>query len=615
MIRRLFRQDPALRTLSVSCSIALVLGLWVVLWQDRLPAWTSPGAMGGKAGWLDFGLILTWFFLMLLVATVKISMRSAILSLALPIRPRVLWMVRMAAILLSTCLPLAVLTLMITVRDSLGGALVVDTYILGIGGQMAAGLVLTIVLLQQPFASLYRIEWSWAYTVYGFLMAGIVLLIVLASPVTWLSMVILLALALALGIGVYLRLPASFAVVDAEPDAPPVGGESFPRQGDKATRRQGDEFPVGWESFPRSRPLESDSATPFPRLLFITIVRHLLHQWQSWLLLLGLFLYGFIVGDSFREGKELVPFLIFPAAWTYGTIGVCARRLSSFDPLPVSRRRLFLYPAVSALVVFLLGVGLSEVRQAVDSHPPRMINYHDHELHTPAEFCEIAWDGIVPEVSSPWGERYTPGGHRVLPGSPAVVYDPYEHGPNSSLKFIAFQVDRSIEAVHGVPVPATYSDPDYRLPEGYADAIRRGAFTVEGSRNRTSEIRFKTYGLGAAIVILVLMPVYVLALLGQSATPRGRTFRWLAIGFMIFVVGVMAAAVVLDGLGLTEAWAIGAFPWICLRYLSLAIPLHPALVWTLIAAAVAVGFFPVRRAFERMEVPVRAQPSGFEQEF
>jgi len=118
MIGRLFRQDPALRTLSVSCSIAFALGLWVVLWSDRLPAWTSPGAVGGKAGWLGFGLAVVRFFLMLLVATVKISMRAGTMTLALPIRPQVLWAVRMAAILVSALLPLALVTFMIAVRDS-----------------------------------------------------------------------------------------------------------------------------------------------------------------------------------------------------------------------------------------------------------------------------------------------------------------------------------------------------------------------------------------------------------------------------------------------------------------------------------------------------------------
>jgi hypothetical protein len=176
-------------------------------------------------------------------------------------------------------------------------------------------------------------------------------------------------------------------------------------------------------------------------------------------------------------------------------------------------------------------------------------------------------------------------------------------------------VDRSIEAVHGVPVPAKYADPDFRLPEGYADAIRRGAFTVEGSRGKGSDIRFRTYGLGAVVTVFLLVPVYVLGLLGQAATPRGKVFRWFATGFLILVVSVMAAAVVLEGLGVTKAWAIGAFPWILLRHLASAMPLSPAFMWIVVLAAFGAAFFPVRWAFERMEVPVRAKPSGFEQQF
>jgi len=444
-------------------------------------------------------------------------------------------------------------------------------------------------------------------------MAVLVLLVILASPVSWPPVVLMLAAACALAIGVYRRLPASLLVADTA-----VEGEiASSRWGDKATALKG--------TVPFSATREREGARARGHaggrvgsarwFRDLTAWRLLVNQWQTWLFLLGLFAYGFLLAEKFYEGQELLPFVLFPAAWAYGVLGTSAQRISYLDPLPVSRRQLFLYPAVTALTVLALGIGTAEIRQAAHPHPPRMINYFDHEMHVPEEFCEIAWDGVVPEVTSPWGEHYTPEGHRVLPWSPAVVYDPFEHGRGNSPEFVALQIDRGIEAVHGVPVPARYTEPGFRLPDSYVDAIRRGAFTVEGSVGRASEGRSRTVALGALVFLFLLVPIYSVSLAGQSATPRGAVCKWTSVGILVAVLLLITGAVVVQTLGFTKVWAVGALPWILLRHLAAALPVGTSVLWILFLAAAGASYFILVRVFERIEAPLKAKPSGFEQEY
>ena len=155
----LLKQDPAVQTLRAS----LMLGFFGALLLRRIMGDFVAGPPDVleaelKAGWLLFVYAMGWSTALLFVISGNVSTRCSQLSLSLPIPARRLWSVRLVALLTAGLVPILVITLITALQlNTTAFRLSLQTDLLTFGLHAAAGLALTILILQSPQPGLQTI--------------------------------------------------------------------------------------------------------------------------------------------------------------------------------------------------------------------------------------------------------------------------------------------------------------------------------------------------------------------------------------------------------------------------------------------------------------------------
>jgi hypothetical protein len=194
------------------------------------------------------------------------------------------------------------------------------------------------------------------------------------------------------------------------------------------------------------------------RVLFHTPPWGAATGWIALLFIAGL---GFLMSGVLRAWEPDADVRLWVATMTvYMLLAFFAPltfRLPTLDPLPVSRRLLFallVLPAVSGL---MLGYGGGWLTQKLLGDTTRTVHYRVempyYWVSVPYPNLEVAWDGEVPEITSPWGESHPASGSTLFRGSTAALYSPYNTSEEASAAFEALLLSRAIETVHGVSIP------------------------------------------------------------------------------------------------------------------------------------------------------------------
>jgi len=581
----LIRQDAARRSLKWSIPIALVIGLLLrmvagadVYDWDRLPFYKHHGE-------ISYALVEVWLALLFAIIVAHFNSRCSSMSLGLPISPRRLWLIRIVAIASAGVLPFVTIILSVSLF-SRGN--IVDLAMMGIAARVTAGIVLSAVLFQVPDPGLYRIRGTRSFKWYVAAVTVCVLFYVMVTPKSWIYTLLPLVAAVVVVCLLYIRLPRVFKTANAErgevtpSSSPPKTGE------DHLTER--------WRM--------SSSAGRTWRLIRI-ILRETVNSWSGWLtiLLIAVTVWG-LLAQYYAAFHSLNDYLIL-MLWIGLLMMRSMKGLARLDSYPLPRRLVFL--VVLGVVAGAIGAGLTfgYVLHHSSGDPVTQVRGHNGKLRVPFEAWEIAWDGQPSEVVAPWGESSRPEGMYLFnAGTGICAYNPFEITKHSSPEFVAYQVDRAVERVHGIRAEIA-DKTGAPLDSSFVNNFKDEKYTIETSLFQKSELRLRTQAMiftGWEILFALLVGVWWRRF--RPAADILRT-RWFVILFFSVPYTVLFGLMVLSTRGVISADAVLAMTMIALRSLAEWIPLGTGLLWTITALIGLASLWYVQRCYVEAEAPLQ----------
>jgi len=557
----LLRQDPALRTLRTSVLVMLAAGLSIRVAAAGMYPQLGERPMIQEGGAVAVYFFMVWFGLMFFLVPSNFFARAGRMVLALPLSARRLWLARVFSLALAGLAPLAAIIYPVSLgTGGLANWVVPDPDVLLLGVRIGSCLVLAVVLFQVPSPDLRRIPMRGGYVLCIGTVACVLYLYLLATPNTALYTVLPLLATAAVGAWTWSRLPAGFVLLPRD-----LSGTPEPDPGPEEVRKES----------PGTAPAEGGERRSFPWLLHRTVARVLTANLVTGLFLGLTFLEGAVATLLYLTGRNPLLYMVFAAGFQFPLISYAAARLWRLDPLPISRRLLFVYAALPGLLAVLLGVGAGWLFLAVSPDNPEQVRYRDHRVQAPDEYHEVAWDGRPPAVTAPWGETHTPRPLPLVEGRAFALYDPFEVGPDSSPAFLAWQVDRAVLAVHGV-------------------------------KGLPSESRSRTMAVAVLLLGIITALGLCLALQANRATVRPALYTTPVTAFYVLLLLFLAAAIFGESAGVTKLWIVGVLPLLLCRWIGEALPLATPLLWMVCIAGVAAGYLLVLHTFRRIETRARA---------
>ncbi len=180
-------------------------------------------------------------------------------------------------------------------------------------------------------------------------------------------------------------------------------------------------------------------------------------------------------------------------------------------------------------------------------------------------------DGPPPVLTSLWGEFHMPEAHPLFAGSRRYVYKPFDTGPESSPRFIALQIDRAVEAIHGIERDPLEKYED--LDEEFIAGAGEGCCSVKESVGRASDTRSRVFAL-AGIISAAFYSVIIAFQIGYGGKHGGKHPGNLILPGAVIMIFLVIMSVVLAGkAGLCEPSFVEAVPSIYMRRLADVIPL------------------------------------------
>jgi hypothetical protein len=302
--------------------------------------------------------------------------------------------------------------------------------------------------------------------------------------------------------------------------------------------------------------------TPTHHPLGVLIARVLFHTppWGAatgWIALLFIAGLGFLMSGVLRAWEPDADVRLWVATMTvYMLLAFfppLTFRLPTLDPLPVSRRFLFALLALPAILSLMLGYGGGWLAQKLLGDTTRLVQYRVEMPHywvsVPYANLEVAWDGEVPELTSPWGESHPASSSPLFRGSTAKLYSPYNTPEEGTAAFEALLLSRAIDAVHGVSIPhEELLDRYFEVDGDRLLGLNRGGLTLQqdypdlGRPEGQRQFLF--------LMAFVLVPWFLLLAIflrtfraGLSDRTRQVTF-WSLLGLaLLLMLGQVAMAV------------------------------------------------------------------------
>ncbi|HSG29887.1 MAG TPA: hypothetical protein VLA34_15505 [Candidatus Krumholzibacterium sp.] len=601
MMIALLRIDRAFDRIWGSWIVAVSFGIGLRFLSSRYPDFASiPFSQQAPA----FGIVFVTMMLLfsfILIST-NINNRCSRICLAIPVRAKDLWVARIISIAVSVSIPIVLIALILSFKSGAEGTYI-DNAVLRLGFKCLTAMIFAAMVFQSWKTELYRIPLTKGYL--AFLILGSLVI----SGATFIGMswpftgYLYLAAALLLGTRIFRSLPGSFRVcsfrpVDAPAYGPVVAVNNSPVSG-SPVRANGS--PAGSNGYKNGatrleRPVHAGKPT---LKTFITLARGLLNNWKVWVYSILMAFYTFMIMVTYTDGASRDnPYGIFLYTWIWMVLIEVLMRMYKLEYLPISRKTIFAYAWGAILVSLTVGITAGSILTSTRSRNFRQIRFYKQELHVPHEFFEISTDGPPPPVSAPWGETYTPVSHPLYSGSDIYIYNPYSWNQESSTRFIALQLDRAKEAVHGLPYDrdSNYEEIDEDLEKMFESCC----FSLSGIDNR-SVPRARAFTVAASIAAALYCIIFFLSFRAYGALRFKTLLAWVFPGSLILIVLTVVVVIIAGMMGYTTANVVQAVPAILMRKTAEAIPLNLAGLWAIFTAVVVLGTLLVYSGFRRSE--------------
>jgi len=594
----LLRQDPARGALVRAVLTSLAVGFLFRLVPDISEELAALDAENLPGGFVYLYLVLTG-----LIVTFVLSgnswTRSSRLALGLPVRARAVWAVRMTSLVAIALLSTAALALATGISiDVDQGTVAFNSVILLTAARAAVACVLILFLFQLPLSAQSSIPITAAYVVY-MVFVGLITLVLSSAGVTSLvGTLALLFITICLGVWLAIRVPPTFSVgPTVEESQSPVWvtpEEIAPSEA------------AGWEGW---------NGHSTGRTLHWVLFRGLKTNVLIWFLLV-------IVGASvavatleFLHGNNAFMPLFFIVIYHLPLLQGALESMTPYDSLPISRRVLWAHTVGPIAASAALGLVIAGLIFTINPKPFTQIHSSGCCVQVPWDYWEIGREGEIPRVTSPWGESFTPRAHPLWRGSDVVLYDPYESGPESSPRFVEYQMCRAAHAVYGDPLPQELSKANSQSPSNIVGGVERKAFTLDVTRGRISEDRSRTAAVAVTVLALLIAGLMLPALLQFGPWVHRKIFKRAAIGFVILLVVAAVAASAARLLGYTQVWYIGVLLSLGFRALSHALPLPTTFLWLVCVAFWAGAYLILERVFSTIEFPRERTMNRFAEDY
>lgn len=539
-------------------------------------------------------MALLWLAAAVYLAVGRQRRRCRRLDLSLPIPGRSLWLSHLIAVsigaLAAVLLSLAPMVALAMPRFGTFGVELSPDLPGGVLHLLAAVLLVT-VILQSHRPDLWRIPAGrhW-WTLLALTSAGLLvwaLTVALTPPWAALGTVLLAVL---LGIRTYRSLPGTLSLAPAERTR--TGRSRNEPAGGAPSRRWGAE-----------------------RALYSILYR--IEPWGSlttWVVLPLVALFGAVMAgwiEIWVDASEL-RFLYLPFAvyMQLSAIGPVTQNIHKLDALPVSRRRLFALVVLPALLALLAGYwsGRLDRRQRVTrvTQVEYRVEGEYHWVQPPPGYLEIAWDGAVPELESPWGERHPAWSAELASWSRIRVFSPFNTAETASADFEALLTSRAIAAVHGLAIEPDEIRDRYFVVEGdTVVGLREGGLALTRDH---PDLRPAASGPEAAIVLGTALVLYFVVLALFLSTFRASlSDRAKQVVFWGFLSCILLVLFTQAGLAISDRFrpdAARILFEVAVRRLG-ELPLGTPLVWAGAVLAVCGGYLLAGWRFERAEFSSR----------
>jgi hypothetical protein len=565
-----------------------------------------------------FLIFILWLPVSLFLLFGRTGQRCTTFDLGMPLSARKLWNVHLLAVTLASLAVLASAVLIVRARDGLiaalfEGAPVPPSDLPALALPLVASLVLGIVLLQGRDRSLQTTSARRGNA--RFAVATVValyVLVVVLDSLPPLAAMVPLAAAIALGLQFRRTLPEAFTVAPREAqdgaavDADGAAAETWAPS--RARGSFGERLGRNLTIFHvLSRGIAPGQLIAIPALLAFG---------YPFILFWGVLVSGAAFSESFRNWM-----LVLTAYLLFAFLPAPMAQLYVFDPLPVSRRRLFALIVLPVVGLLSLGYAagwatgrLFDARQervafqeAVSESlvPPYPLK--TPAVRVPVEHCLIAWNGRPPAVGSPWGESHPPWSMPLRKGGTAVLYSPFSAPEGSSIGFVALQISRAVEAVYGASVPPSEIESRYLEVDerGIVVPVKAGGLPLLHDYPDLVEPRrvtsFPIFMLFTAALYLLTSCIY-LRLYRATVTNRRRLVIFFVLSGALFALHL--ALMALFVMRVVRELIFSGLMTIFSRWLTDLLPGGAIAVWVL-CALLFWGIYRVAESeFERVEVPV-----------
>jgi hypothetical protein len=437
MIAQLIRQDPAFRRLP--------------FWMVMATVWATAAA--GMIGWItvrrapvgaEMLTALIWFVVVLYLVFGEIGTRTSSFNLSLPISGRDLWLAHVIAVTASGFVVLAIAVGMTTGSLVLIGRLFDELLqvktLVALGGLLAAALLLAIGIIHMFRPAAQEVPMSLRRAGWSLLASGVPLaLVLLLRPLGAFGLVVILGLAAATFVYAARAIPNSLSVPVERRRVPTDTGP-----GSWVTTQQGAGL---WLALRVVHGVTTCAKKPVA-IWFVGV----------FLLFLGFWVSGIDTRWSSSSQRFALPFMIVYTMMALIVMPIGG--LGMIDWLPWSRRRSLALITLPMFMIVALGYGAGRVTDTImGTSDKEVLCFVDDRDSGDKRFCvllsecRIAWNGNVPEITSPWGEAHEPWNKPVVKGLPVRMYFPYDVPRGSSPEFAALQISRATSGVFGADIP------------------------------------------------------------------------------------------------------------------------------------------------------------------
>jgi len=547
---------------------------------------------------LVLGLALAVYLL-----TGGVRSRCRRIDMTLPLSTRNLWTVHSIATLLAGFLILlasvGVLLAHMSILSRLTGFEGGSKELIGICTQLAAVWFLAVMVMQSYRTDLRRPAGRKAILVSLTTAVGILVLAAIPAERALAVTLVAIVAGMLLGTRAFRSLPKSFSLWPLEVSAQGAT-EAAP-----ATPRSSESLQPGAAVTSRNTP-------------GVLIARTLFHAppWGAatgWIALLFIAGLGFLMSGVLRAWEPDADVRLWIAAMTvYMLVAFFAPltfRLPTLDPLPVSRRLLFALLVLPAVLSLMLGYAGGWLTQKYLGDTTRTVQYRVEMPHywvsMPYANLEVAWDGEVPELTSPWGETHPASSSTVFKGSRAVLYSPFNTPDESSAPFEALLTSRAIESVYGTSIPhEEILERYFQVDADQVVGLKRGGLTLEEDYSNLGEPARHPQFL--ALMTLVLVPWFLLLTVflktfraNLSDRTRQVTF-WSLVGLLLLLMlGQVAMAVT----GIASPDVLRGTMEVLLRQANSSTPASLTLAITCLALTIA-SYLLAQRQLVKAEIPM-----------